>query len=249
MKLIQLNAWGGRLERQITDFVAQEKADIVCLQEAVSYPTGEAGLFASIENIQEAGNLTYAAMAPIFSFRYQRDTAHFGNCILSKHPIQKSEIIFTHLEHKDDFEFGIDSTNIRNFAHVSIELNGQPCNVITHHGFWIDKHKNGNEETLRQMRILGEYIDTLTGPVILTGDFNLAPHSDSIELLNKRLKNLSITHNLKTTRTALTHKTEVCDYIFVNDAVKIKSFHASDVLVSDHKALTMEFDLAQDSYK
>jgi endonuclease/exonuclease/phosphatase family metal-dependent hydrolase len=249
MKLIQLNAWGGRLDRQITNFTRQEQPDILCLQEATSYPVEESGYFASIENIQASGELSYAALAPAFSFQYQRSTARFGNCILSKQPIQKSEIIFTHLEHKDNFEFGTDSANIRNFVHATIELNGQPCNVITHHGFWINEHKNGNEETFRQMRILGEYIDSLAGPVILTGDFNLAPHSESVELLNKRLKNLSIAHNLKTTRTPLTHKTEVCDYIFVNDAVKVKDFHASDELVSDHKALILEFDLAQDGDK
>ena len=244
MKLIQLNVWGERLERQLTNFFASEQADIVCLQEAISYPTGEPGFFASTENIQASGKFSYAALAPIMSFQYQHSAAHFGNCILSQAPIQKSEIIFTYLEHKDNFEFGTDSANIRNFVHATIELNGQPCNIITHHGFWIGEHKNGNEETLRQMKILGEYIDSLAGPVILTGDFNLAPHSESVELLNKRLKNLPIAHNLKTTRTNLTHKTEVCDYIFVNDAVKVKDFHASDELVSDHKALILDFDLA-----
>jgi endonuclease/exonuclease/phosphatase (EEP) superfamily protein YafD len=113
---------------------------------------------------------------------------------------------------------------------------------LTHHGYHIPDHKNGDEETLRQMKQLGEYIDSLDGPIILTGDFNLAPHSESLEQINARLINLCTQHRLKTTRTHLTHKTEVCDYIFVNNKVSVKSFQASDEIVSDHKALILEFD-------
>lgn len=243
MKLIQLNMWGGRLDRQINNFIAQENADILCLQESVSYPVEDSGLFTSVENLQAIGELRYAAMAPVFSFQYQRSTARFGNCIASKIPIVKSETIFTYLAHKDDFEFGTDSANVRNFVHATVELNGQLCNILTHHGYWVAEHKNGNTETLRQMQLLGEYIDTLDGPIIVTGDFNLAPHSESLEHLNRRLKNLSVSHNLKTTRTPLTHKTEVCDYIFVNDAVNVTAFSASDEIVSDHKALILEFEI------
>jgi len=91
------------------------------------------------------------------------------------------------------------------------------------------------------MKELVQYIKKLEGAVILTGDFNLAPHSKSLEQLNKMLSNLSVKANLDTTRNQLTYKKEVCDYIFVNDQVKVKSFEASDELVSDHKALILEF--------
>lgn len=231
------------MDRQLAGFFQREPSDVVCLQEAISYPVNESGLFATVENIQATGGFEYSAMAPVFSFQYMRSTAQFGNCILSKQPIQKTETIFTHLEHKDDFEFGTDSANVRNFVHAVVKLDDKVCNVITHHGFWVAEHKNGNEETLRQMRILGEYIDTLEGPVIVTGDFNLAPHSESLEELNKRLTNLSVSHHLKTTRTSLTHKTEVCDYIFVNEQVKVLDFKVSDEIISDHMALLLEFDI------
>ena len=132
---------------------------------------------------------------------------------------------------------------MRNFVHAVVDLNGQKLNLLTHHGYWIQEHKNGNPETLRQMKQLGEYIDDLDGPVILTGDFNLAPDSESIGLINQRLTNLSTKYKLTTTRTNLTHKKEVCDYIFVSDDVKVKSFKASDEVVSDHKALILEFDV------
>lgn len=243
MKLLQLNAWAGRLDKQIRNLLIEEGPDIVCLQEAISYPKEDAGFFLTTENMQTAGEFGYAALGPVFSFQYQRNTAQFGNCILSRFPIRKSEAVFTYLEHKADFEFDTDSANVRNFVHAIIELDGKACHVITHHGFWVSEHKNGTEETVRQMQQLADYIATLSGPIIVTGDFNLAPHSQSLEILNERLQNLSVTHRLKTTRTHLTHKTEVCDYIFVNDLVKVNDFQASDEIVSDHKALILDFSL------
>jgi endonuclease/exonuclease/phosphatase family metal-dependent hydrolase len=50
-------------------------------------------------------------------------------------------------------------------------------------------------------------------------------------------------YKFETTRNELTHKTEVCDYVFVSDDVKVKEFYASDRLVSDHAALILDFSL------
>jgi endonuclease/exonuclease/phosphatase family metal-dependent hydrolase len=243
VKLLQLNVWSGRLQNQVSDFLRSESADIICLQEAISFNKKDAAVMRTVENIQADEKMEYSVMAPAFSFKLMEGTASFGNCVISRFPVKKSEIIFTHLEHKDNFDFNQDSGNVRNFIHAIIDLDGKLCNILTHHGYWINAHKNGDEETMRQMEKLGKYIDTLSGPIILTGDFNLAPHSESLGRINRRLSNLSVAHHLKTTRNQLTHKTEVCDYIFVNEQVNVKSFLASDELVSDHKALILEFEI------
>lgn len=240
---MQLNAWGGRLEPPIARFIEQQKPDIICLQEVISFQRGQTGLFIPLESIQSQANLPFISFAPVFSFPYMKGMARFGNAVLSRFPIQKSEVIFTYLEHKDDFMFGEDDNNIRNFIHAVIEINGVACNVLTHHGYWIHEHKNGNSETFRQTKLLADYIKNLEGPVILSGDFNLVPGSGSLESLNNQLTNLSVKHKLKTTRTLLTVKTEVCDYIFVNDSVKVKSFRALDDVISDHKPLLLDFEL------
>ncbi len=36
---------------------------------------------------------------------------------------------------------------------------------------------------------------------------------------------------------------EVCDYIFVNDRVNVQNFQMSEALISDHKALILDFNL------
>lgn len=239
-KLIQLNMWAGRLDRELKKFIEAEKPDILCLQEAVSYDKGDAGMFFTIENIQQALGHEYVAFAPVFSFNFMTSVARFGNCIISRFPIQKSETVFTYLSHKENFDFNEDSGNVRNFIHTVIEINGEAYNILTHHGYHVPEHKEGNDETMRQMQILAEYVDGLSGKIILTGDFNLAPHAKSLELLNQRLINQSVKHQLKTTRNQLVFKTEVCDYIFTSPEVKVRNFATRDELVSDHKPLIAE---------
>jgi len=243
MKLIQLNAYNGRLEKPLIWFFKKEQADIICLQEAISID-GEAGLFLPLEGMQEASGLPYAVIGPAFSIRYMARIAKFSNCIFSRLPIQKSEVIFTNLSHKEDYDFVKDRTaNMRNFVHAVINIDSQAYNILTHHGYHIPDHKKGDTETLRQMKFLGNYIDELEGPIVLTGDFNLAPNSKSLRHINQRLINLPVKYGLKTTRTSITHRKEVCDYIFINNKVKVENFYASEELVSDHKALILEFEI------
>jgi endonuclease/exonuclease/phosphatase family metal-dependent hydrolase len=243
MKLVQLNAWGGRLEYKILDFFKKINADIICLQEAIDFK-GESGLFASIVQIQDKAQTKYSAIAPVFSYNYMDSVAEFGNCILSKFPVLKSETIFTNLEHTKNFSFDKHKTAaMRNFLHTSIQTPQGNIEVVTHHGHHVAEHKNGNEETTRQIKQIADYVSTLSAPLVLTGDFNLAPHSQSLTALNDKLNNLSMSHRLNTTRTPLTHKTEVCDYVFVNDKIKINKFYASDEVVSDHSALIIDFEI------
>lgn len=243
MRLLQLNVWGGRLEPQVGDLLDAERPDIVCLQEAISFGSQGTGLFITIEDIQSRFKLPYLSFGPVFSFAYMKGTARFGNCILSKYPIKKTEIVFTYLEHKEDFMWGEDSSNIRNFVHGVVDIHGKPLNILTHHGYWVREHKNGTPETLEQTAQIAEYVRQLEGPVVLTGDFNLTPHSQSIEQINAVLENLTLTHELKTTRTGLTSKTEACDFIFVNGQINVKRFAALDKVASDHKALVLDFGL------
>lgn len=241
MKLLQANIWGGKLEKQIVELLKAEAADIVCLQEAVS-TSGGGAFVVTIEQLQELCGYEYAYSSPVFSFGLMGKEAHFGNTILSKLPLTETDTIFTRLQHKANFNFDADDYNVRNLQHACITVNNHKVHILNHHGHHVRNHKNGNQETLRQCKVIADRLSQLNGPIILCGDFNLAPHSESLEIINRVMNNLSIEANLATTRTQLTHKKEVCDYIFVNKDVKVHSFRALDDLVSDHKALVIEFD-------
>lgn len=243
MKLLQLNLWGGRLDPQISKLLKAQNPDILCLQEAIDIKGGNAGVFISSEEIQAAIDADYMFMSPAFSFKHMNRVANFGNCIISKYPITLQETIFTGNEYVEDFDFLNQEATMRNVQHAVIDIDGKSIDVLNHHGHHIPAHKNGDAETLRQCQLIAKEIKKLDGPVILAGDFNLAPDSRSLGVINGLLTNLSVKANLKTTRTELTHKTEVCDYILVNSKVHVKSFKALPDVVSDHMALVMEFEL------
>jgi len=242
VKLVQLNAWGGRLEHQLADLLSDEAATFVCLQEIIS-TEGDGAFAVPLEKLQVDQGYADAYMSPVFSFNLMNKKASFGNAILSQFPFTVSKTIFTNLTYKDDFDFDSDDYNIRNLQHVQVSIGDVKLNILNHHGHHVRQHKNGDQQTLRQMEQIADYISQLDGPIILAGDFNLAPHSQSLELINASLRNLSIDYQLTTTRTELTAKKEVCDYIFVSEAIKVTSFKASDTLASDHQALILDFEL------
>jgi endonuclease/exonuclease/phosphatase family metal-dependent hydrolase len=245
MKIIQLNIWGGKLGQQIIDFLRSENPDFVCMQE-VNDLKGRAGykFFATLNEIKEEAHFSDAFMSPTYSYRYMERELKYGNAILSKFPIISTKTVFTNGGYKRNFDVTKDDGNIRNLQLATVEIDGILLNILNHHGYHIHGSKAGNDETVRQMRVIADVINSITGPTILCGDFNLAPDSQSIAIINDKLTNLSVTHKLQRTYSQFSIIDEVCDYIFVNGQVKVRDFKMSDELISDHKALILEFSLS-----
>lgn len=167
----------------------------------------------------------------------------YGNAILGMMPFTSNKTVFTRGEYMRNFDIDKNDGNVRNLQVATVDVKGKPLYILNHHGYWLLRNKAGDEETLRATRIIAKTIQQLSGPIILCGDFNLAPTSESIGIINDLLSNLSVVNKLSRTYTQLSPVNEVCDYIFVNGEIKVKSFKMSDELVSDHKALVMEFSL------
>ena len=244
VKLIQLNTWSCKLSTEIVRLFQEEQPDVVCMQEVVQAQFGGKIL----ETIDEITNV-YPFMdyysTPLVEFSFMHHRASRGNMIASKYNLANKTELWTHGQYTEDFDY-VDSGGYnvaRNIAHATINEFSIPVHVLTLHGYHVKEHKNGNEETFRACKELLEYANKLEGGVIITGDFNLAPESESIKLLNTTFRNLSVEHNLQTTRNHLTNKTEVCDYIFVNDKINVHSFSMSDVIASDHNALVLDFSI------
>jgi len=244
VKIIQLNIWQGKLGQQIIDFLRDEQPDFVCMQE-VNDLKGRASykFFATLDEIKAGSGFSDSFMSPTYSSRYMERELEYGNAILSKWPLAASETIFTRGEYMRHFDITKDDDNIRNLQHVTVEVGGKDLNILNHHGYHIHGSKAGDRESLKAMQHIAEVVGALSGPVILCGDFNLAPGSESLTIINEKLTNLSVKHGLKGTLNQFNSIDEVCDYIFVNDQVKVQRFEMSEALVSDHKALILEFEL------
>ena len=117
--------------------------------------------------------------------------------------------------------------------------------IINVHGIW-NKDKMGDERTINQsLFILSKIRKDI--PVIVVGDFNLLPDSESIKLLDNELINLIKVYDIKSTRPSFDDGLDtgdvVCDYIFVNDKVKVNDFKVINTNISDHLPLVLDFDI------
>lgn len=240
MKILQLNIWGGKLGKQVVDLLNREDADVVCLQEAIEMPGSSSFLIEDLDEIKSKTGYQHCYFSPQFGYKLMKRQAKSGLATLSKVPLLETHTLFTRLEYIDDFDIQDTDYNIRSLQHVVIQHRGENLHILNHHGHHVPNHKNGDEETLRQCKVIVEYMQKLKGQIVLCGDFNLTPESESLEQINKILINHAKERGIITTRTPLTHKTEVCDYIFTSPDIEVTNFQVLDDIASDHKALTIE---------
>lgn len=243
MKLIQSNIWGGKLKFQITDYLEIEQPDILCMQEVNDLKGEEGYLFATLDEIAKAGNFSATKMAPFYSQNYMNRTMDYGNAMASRINFKDYSATFTDgsfIEFYDNMEHG---THPHNFQHASFDINDTVMHVINYHGAYVHGSKAGSAATERHMQQIANYVKQLRGPVIVTGDFNATPDSKTIAILNAVLRNLCAEHKLQNTYSELSHHNVVCDYIFVSDDINVQSFEMADALISDHKALVLEFNV------
>jgi endonuclease/exonuclease/phosphatase family metal-dependent hydrolase len=240
IKLLQVNTYQGRLSRPLLQLIQTVHADVVCLQEIVDLE-GDSGFFATLRDIQAAGSFKHVYSSPTYSFRHMRRIATYGNAILSRRPFIKTYTNFVNLGYTEDFDIDVDDTNIRNFQHVIIEVDQQSLHVVNHHGCRSPQGKLGSKQTMYLMDQLVDYLEGLDGPLLVAGDFNLAPDSESLNRINLLYRNLPKIYQLETTRTSLAKRVEVCDYVFASADIHVLRFYVSEAIVSDHHALILEF--------
>lgn len=75
----------------------------------------------------------------------------------------------------------------------------------------------------------------------------MLPISKSIAIMNQNFHNLIEEYKIESTRpefeNGLNKGHHVCDYIFVSDEIKVKSFEVLNTDVSDHLPLVLDFDI------
>lgn len=231
------------MDHNLRTLIKRENADVLCLQEVVDLPGGHSFFFEDLEEIQKNGDYKHVYFTPSYECNFMRRRMSWGNAILSRRPFTESRSLYTYLHKVDDFD-RLEDTDYnagRALQHVVVEGDRGLVNILNHHGYHISSHKNGDDETMRQCGLIADYAKKLEGLAVLCGDFNLIPDSPSLEQINAVLVNHVKEKGVISTRTPLTPKTEACDYIFTSPDIEVKNFQVLDDIVSDHKALTIEF--------
>jgi len=253
MKVISLNTWGGRAGKEgLLSFFKAHAADtdIFCLQEIWSAPYADleghkaGGKEISHSEIMVYGLQEISALLRDFTpyFRPHHGD-HYGLLMLVRNSIDvKAEgEIFVH-KHKGYLPEGDIGNHARNIQFISTELQGSPLTVINFHGLWNGQGKGDSEDRLDQSRKIREFIGTLEESIVLCGDFNLLPDTESIRIVEDAgLRNLITETGVTSTRTSHYAKPEkFADYAFVSKDLNVREFKILPDEVSDHAPLSIE---------
>lgn len=246
MKLLQLNIWQGRLMPQILKLVETVQPDILCLQEVFSSPRQvdmPDNMFSSFEALLTATGFAHSYFSPVFGVEITDTKAEFGNAIISRFPLQNLRTVFTEGSYLPSINADNYVGNTRNLQLAEAVLPGGILTLANHHAHW-EKIPLGLEVSVEKMKAVAQTISELPRPLILSGDMNVVAESATMQVFNGMLRNLTAENQTKTTLSQLGKASDVaCDHILVSQNVQVTSFKVADDLVSDHKALLLEFEI------
>lgn len=250
VKFISLNLWiGGILFEEILEFLKKEKPDILALQEAYNgkNPNFEKR-YRSLHALNNELDFPYQSFSPAVIDVLKFGKVEQGNAILSKFPIVETKTVFydvslqerTLAESPGDFSF-----TPRNLQHAGIETNSAKLNVFNTQGIWGFDGEDSERRLKMGATIMRETRDKKN--VILAGDFNLKPYTETVKNIEKNLNNifkdeLISTFNMKRKNNE-GYATSVVDMVFVSRNIKVLNHYCPAVDISDHLPLVCIFEI------
>lgn len=250
MKVISLNAWGGKggVDLLITFLKKHKEVDIFCLQEiwdGGEEMIGSPAARFTLENIETEllERIREALPEHVVYFRpHLHDFFGLALLVRNEHAVLEEGEIDIYKE-----KGYVPKENIGDMARILqyVSLENPSCTVSQVHGLWNGKGKEDSDERLLQSEKILNFLRSSEGPQIVLGDFNLRPGTESIRMLEKAgFRNLISEFDIQTTRTNLydwKEKEPYADYVFVNDRITVLDFKVLPDEVTDHAALYLEF--------
>ncbi len=259
MKLVSLNTWGGKVYKPLLKFVKEQSrdTDIFCFQEVFQsseskFSNGiKTDLYDDLKKILKGFRGYYAPTFTGYDTERRVDfDLTFGQATFVKENIKvvSEDVVFIH--GKYDYKPPVKMESIedaldlpRNIQCLKIKFGKKDVLIGNVHGYWLPGEKMDTPERIAQSQAIKEIVDNFDGGEIICGDFNLAPHTKSLKMLEENMKNLIKDFKIKGTRTHHYKKTSerYADYILVSEGIKVDSFEVSEIVVSDHLPLILDF--------
>lgn len=255
MKLITLNTWGGKRFSELKEFIdnKKEQTDIFCFQEVYSTTSKK-------DEFEEYRVNLYSEFRDLLS-EFTGEMAARGKGYLYFDPVDfdLSYGLATFLRPKLNLEEFSDEIVCTKVAYdgrevpVNVQITRlEGLTILNLHGVWIkDAHKIDTPERIEQSETLKKITEQERSDgreVILCGDFNLKPDTESLKIIESSgLRNLVTEYGVTDTRTKFYDKdVRFADYILVSDGIEVKEFQVLPDVVSDHTPLYLEFDITAD---
>lgn len=250
--LLTLNLWnGGRLLENALNFINEQDADIVCLQEV--YNGTDPKLEPRLRTMQvlreKVKNYRAYEFAPAMIDQFPEYDVVSGSAVLSKFPLKSKDLIFFnepfHARPADDpATYG---TLPRTLQHVEIETSAGKLQVFNIHGVW---DLEGGKLTPRRVKMRDAILKAIDGKqkVILAGDTNATPDNPAVKAIEEHLVNpfhgeLQTTFNMRR-KTDPGYGTAAVDMIMTTPDIKVlqKTCH-QEADVSDHLPLSAKMEV------
>ncbi len=243
MKLISLNLWGGRVYKPLVDFINEHsnKVDIFCFQEIYHNATDTMSDELRKPRLNLFTELQQLLPNHIAFFRPSiKDVYGIGIFIHKKITVlHESEIII----HDNPSYSGHGGNHSRNLQWIECKAKGKVYSILNVHGLWNGKGKTDTKDRMLQSQRIKTFMSTLHAPIVLCGDFNLHPETESLKMLEENMINLIKAHGVTSTRSHYYSKQEkFADYILVSSDIQVKEFKVMQEPVSDHLPLWLEFN-------
>lgn len=264
MKLVSLNiALFENNNKEVIGFLEKENADFICLQEVtrridesvkenyISYNeinkiSGYSASFFGPNSVLKRFELADFHGKKPFIFDFG-GCLEFGNFTKSKLEIVKGQCMFV----ENCFTYFMDCANWPDEDYRSILItdhivNNKKLRLINYHGIWT-RDKQGNDKTMNANKIIRDIAHRSEGEVIICGDFNLFPDTESMKIFRDKFRSLVDIYDIRTTRPSAnelnTAQRNVVDYVWISEGIIVTDFSVPKVKISDHLPLILNFNL------
>jgi endonuclease/exonuclease/phosphatase family metal-dependent hydrolase len=234
--------------RQVLDLISELQPDILCLQEAFSSEVEVAipdRMLNGFEMIKEHSGLKYSFFSPTLTAIYATVPAAFGNGIISRYPLSDTRTIFINGEYVPDYNptnytMG---NNIRNLQIVTVQTDQHEFALANHHAYWLPDPL-GDNTTMEKMKLVKQSLESVSLPLIFSGDLNVRAESQSMRVFDNFLEDLTATHHITSTLSSIGKaKNVACDHVMIRNGITVTDYAVCDQLVSDHLAIVCDFNL------
>lgn len=264
MRIMCLNAWGGKLHADLLPYLAATAPDVLCLQEVVHSPETEkdwltyrdeervlpqrANLFREVCDALPEHVATFCAAAQ--GVLWEGDRAIPSRWGLATFVHQSFPVIAQGqgFVHKEFSPIGYGDHPRSRSAHgvrIYDYAHRRPVSITHLHGLRDAKGKHDTpERSLQANRLLGlaRQVAEAGDLSVICGDFNVEPQSETLRLLESaRFVELVQRHGFKSTRSSHYKKSNrFADYMLINQADAVQDFQViRQPEVSDHCPLVL----------
>lgn len=228
MKIVFLNVWGDRMQDTLVGYLEEQArdTDIFCFQEAT-------------EEMKRRTANVLSNYVEISHYKYISEVEDFAQATFVRKDIT---VLSSDILMPDSMDTGL-------AIYTKVQVSGGSLYVCNVHGMSRPNEKRDDSGRIKQSQELIDFFKDKAEPVIIGGDFNLFPDTQSIRMFTDNgYRDLIQEFNIATTRNHLVWdrypvKMAYSDYVFLNDKVTLKSFTVTDNEVSDHLPLLLEIEV------